>query len=105
MKKICRFKRGDTFVLNVTLTNSAGEPIVGASAGLLAQIRTIADVLIDTTVVSEISSGVYQLLVEDTTTWDTDVTYYMDIQYTDSEDIIVSSDTIAIPVIKDVSYV
>ena len=98
-----RFKRGDTFSVLATINDELGKPVTGIAAELKAQIRNRQDELVDECVIAETTTaGTYSLVVADTTEWPVDSTLFMDIQRT-SAGVISSTETIAIPVERDVT--
>lgn len=93
-------KRGDTF--------SVFADIVGSSAiditKIKAQVRNASgDLFSDLVVTSTTTADRYLLKAPVTDAWEPGI-LYMDIQYTDSSGTIISSETISIPVRKDVTY-
>lgn len=97
-------KKGDTLSFIVKRSDEAGEPMTGDAAKLRSQIRTKKDELIATFTITEtIIPGEYLFVVSALVT-DTMLPgiYLFDIEYTDGE-IVKSSDTMEIQVLKDVT--
>ena len=102
--KLDPHKRGDTFLLNLQLSNELDQPMVYQLSEMKSQIRRknnslVSDVNIELTG----EAGVYGLSVPDTAHWPIDE-IYMDVKVT-HENIIFSTETIIIPVIKDVTQI
>lgn len=100
-----RFKRGDTFRFSATVTDTAGTAIDITGWTIRAQVRTDSMALIDEAVitVTNAAGGEYQLTVADTTAWVPRETYAMDIQYIDSGGVKVSTETLYVSVLEDVT--
>ena len=96
------FKRGDTFAFISKMTDLAGLPVTGVAANLKAEVRTNAGVKLSDCVITETDTlGSYLFKVSDTTKWPV-TTIFTDIQYT-GNGVVTSSNTIAIPVEKDIT--
>lgn len=102
---VIRFKRGDTFIFSAAITDSAGTAIDISGWTISAQIRNSSMGLIDDAVitVTDAAGGAYQLLVENTDAWAPGETYVMDIQYVDSGGVKISTETLYINVLEDVT--
>lgn len=100
-----RFKRGDTFQFSAAVTDTAGTAIDITGWTIQAQVRNESMVLIDEAVitVTDAPGGEYQLTVADTTAWVPRETYVMDIQYIDSGGVKVSTETLYVLVLEDVT--
>lgn len=103
MKSLEPVKRGDTFtfiaIINDRVTQ---EPLTGITDKLKAEIRTSVGSKISDLIITETETpGTYVFKCADTKTWPI-TTIYTDIQFTD-EGIVTSSETIEIPVEKDVT--
>lgn len=99
-------KRGDTFLFSAVLRESKTGPVTNLTSWEVASmIRDAEDVLIDevTVTVTDAVNGAYTLRVDDTTAWPVGTAYW-DIQYTDSADVIRSTETITLLIIEDVTY-
>ena len=104
MKTLPNFKRGDTFAFIATIRDQIGDPITGVSANLRSQVRDKMGFKYADLSVSETETpGSYLFQVQDTTSWPADTSIYTDIEYTDGQGTITSSETIEIPVVKDVT--
>ena len=99
------FKRGDTFTLSCTYKVD-GVP-TQLPAGIRAQLRTASDRLISelTLGIVDAAAGTYTLTdtATDSALWPT-ATIFGDIQYTDSQGNVSSTDTFQIPVAKDITH-
>jgi hypothetical protein len=99
-------KRGDTFLYDAVLRQSKSGPVIDLTDWTIASmIRDGEDVLIEelTVTVTNAALGEYSIRVDDTTAWPVGTAYW-DIQYTDSNDIIRSTDTMNLNIIEDVTY-
>ncbi len=103
MQTLDPHKRGDTWQYFAVITDSEGNPMSGITDKLKCQIRSSIDDLIAEVEIEETDTpGEYKLSVESTDEWAV-ANKYMDIQYTDDNGEVVSSETILIPVEKDVT--
>jgi len=103
MQTLATHKRGDTFAYYAAITSAEGNPLTGIAANLKCQIRNSLDKLISDVKIEEtVTPGEYKFSVASTADWSV-ANKYMDIQYTDAEGSIVSSETLVIPVEKDVT--
>ncbi|WP_135553244.1 hypothetical protein [Paenibacillus cymbidii] len=100
MQATAPFKRGDSFLITADFTNNEGLTV--SKDQLRSQVRTRYDKLIAELVITEKSANVFDLTCDDTTKWPTG-NLYMDLQYTDDGEI-VSTETILVPVEKDVTH-
>ena len=101
MLNIASIKANDTFQFTLTITVD-GTLLVGATNKLLSQVRTEDDILLTNFTITEIGSGKYAFVADDTNFPEGKV--YMDVQYTDDlTNTITSSDTYSITVTKDVT--
>jgi hypothetical protein len=104
MQTLSSFKRGDTFSFIAAIANSSGTPLTGEASNLSSQIRNKSDKLYATLTITETTTlGSYLFLTNDTLDWPCGVDLYLDIQYTKGG-VITSSETIIIPVEKDVTH-
>ena len=102
MKMIGQFKQGDTFGCLVVLNDASGDPLTNKAADLKSQVRDFRGTLIEELAIRETDvAGTYLLECSDTELWPVS-TLYIDIQYTD-EDVITSTETLSISVVKDVT--
>lgn len=102
MQTLKSFKRGDTFAFYANLLNSVGEPYGGDAANLSCQVRDSQDALIATlTITATEVVGKYLFQASSTDLWPLGV-LYTDIEINE-DGIISSSETIAIPIEKDVT--
>lgn len=100
-------KRGDTFAFYANMTDETGGPLVIDLLNIKSQIRDKAYQLIaDLTVATTETPGRYLFTAPSTDNWPTETwgktTLLMDIQITTGGSVI-SSDTIEITVLKDVT--
>ena len=99
---IINIKRGDTFGFSMTLTNDSNVAITGQALNLKCQIRDGNDVLVDTMVITESDTlGTYIFRAGSTLEWHGSL--FFDIQYTDADSIVASSDAVGIMVREDVT--
>ncbi len=104
MQTLSSFKRGDTFSFIAAIASTSGTPLTGAASDLLCQIRNKADKLYcDLTITETQTPGSYLFITSDTLDWPCGVDLYLDIQYT-TGGTVSSSETIIIPVEKDVTH-
>jgi hypothetical protein len=104
MQTLSSFKRGDTFSFIAAIASTSGTPLTGAANNLLCQVRNKGDKLYSTLTITEITPpGSYLFLTNDTLDWPCGTDLYLDIQYT-ANGIVTSSETIIIPVEKDVTH-
>lgn len=97
-------KRGDTLSFILRRIDEEGEPQIGIASKLKSQIRNRKDVLITEFIITETTDlGDYLFVVPANITSSLDVgTYYFDVEYTDN-DIVSSSKTEEIQVVKDIT--
>ena len=95
-------KKGDTFAFTAAFEENS-EPVTGIAAKLKAQVRDPYDKLITEIAIAETETlGTYLFTTEDTTEdWPVGQ-IYCDIQLTDGE-IVTSSETFSINLVKDVT--
>lgn len=103
MSGTIQFKRGDTLKLSCTYMLdgvAATTPV-----GIQSQVRTHAGVLVAELVVSRVddATGRFDLSCADTTAWPITV-LQCDIQYTDANGNIASTDNLAIQVLRDITH-
>lgn len=104
MQTLSPFKRGDTFSFIAAIASTSGTPLTGAASNLLCQIRNKVDKLYSDLTITETSTpGSYLFITNDTLDWTCGTDLYLDIQYTVGG-IVTSSETIIIPVEKDVTH-
>lgn len=99
------WKRGDTFEAECTYKNDVGGAVDLDGITITSQFRLPRGVLIsdaDVEIVSPASSGVFRVIVADTDDWPTGILEW-DIQYRLDGGSIVSSDTILVNVVRDVT--
>lgn len=99
-------KRGDAFTWPFILKDESGVVITGAASKLKSQVRSnVTDTLWeDLTIVETGTPGTYMISALRTSDWPIE-TLIMDIEYTPAPgELPSSSDTINIPVIKDVTH-
>jgi len=97
-------KRGDTFNFTIIAKDANEEAISGAAARFKTQIRSGGGVLYSDLIITETDTpGQYIFRALSTESWPGGSVLYTDIQYTDINGDILSSDTIAIDVRKDVT--
>ena len=98
-------KRGDTYQISIALTAEDGEtPIDITEWTVKSQVRkrkTLVTELVFAAV--DLANGSFTLTAEDTTEWPTG-TLSSDIEYTDGDGIIRSSETYEIDVEGDITY-
>lgn len=97
-------KKGDTLSFIVIRKDDAGNPLIGDESKLKAQIRDSEDTLYGAFVITELSTlGEYLFTVDATITKDFILgKLYFDIEYKDN-DIVYSTDTVTINVLRDVT--
>lgn len=98
------FKRGDTFNPLIRVTEDNSEPVNISNWTIISQVRDIRDNLISTLNVSNRvdSSGEFNLGTLDTSSWPVGELFW-DIQYINAEGVKISTETIVIRCIKDIS--
>lgn len=105
MERIEPLKRGDTFAMYINMTDSSSEepvPLVVPVVNIKCQVRTEYDRLVqDLDVLDTDTPGKYIIQSDDTQNWPIG-DLYSDIQIT-VNDIVSSSDTFIIPIVKDVT--
>lgn len=96
-------KRGDTFAYSFELTDN-GTPLTGIAGQLKSQVRTNGgDLLSELAIAETATPGTYVATAASTAEWPVK-TVYFDIQRTDSNGVVTSTDTVGIDVIKDVTF-
>jgi hypothetical protein len=102
MQSLPKHKRGDTFSFEVSLNGTVWD---GAAVGeLKSQIRDLADTLVADLIVTVTETpGTFRFKAADTSNWPIG-TVVTDIQRTAPDGTITSSETLKIPVIKDVTH-
>jgi hypothetical protein len=99
-------KRGDTFDLECTAYESLDGPARSlAGWSIRSQVRSQSGALLTELVVTmtDVATGSYRLSLgpgSNTSTWSVGV-YAMDIEYTDPDGVIQSTETLAVSVIRD----
>ena len=97
-------KRGDTFILNVSLKDEAGQPIALPVDKLRSHVRDSKDVLLANLSISAgATSGQYVFRAPSTLDWPVGSRLNMDLEM-DIDGSIRSSETVGINVIKDVTH-
>jgi hypothetical protein len=99
-------KRGDTFLYDAALKETATGPAIDITDWVIAaQIRAVDLTLIEdiTVTVTDAAQGEYELYVADTTTWPIGKAR-MDVQYTDNTGVIRSTETIDVKIIQDQTF-
>lgn len=98
-----KMKKGDTFSYYANVKDANGNPVIDGVDKIKSQIYNDKDIkLADLTITTTDVVGKYLFRVLNTTTFPTDATLFTDIQYTDG-DVIVSSETMTIQILKDVT--
>ena len=99
------FKRGDTFILQNTVSiNTAAQDITTWT--ITSKVRHTSSNFVDELTVTKTDAvnGVYQLKKQDTSLWPTK-TLLCDVQYViASSGQVISTETFEIPVVADVTY-
>lgn len=107
MSKKINIKRGDTFWFSIKATlivNDVQVPQSGLANNFKCMIRDDSETLLGTMVITESdTAGTYIFRCESTSDWP-EGTIYFDIQYTDENNIIESTETVDVVVTKDVTY-
>lgn len=99
-----KIKRGDTADFSATLTDSLGAAITGKATNLKCQFRDVDGNLVKELTVSESDTpGTYIFRAGDTSGYPAGEQLYCDIQYTDADGIVSSTDTFSITVREDVT--
>lgn len=100
-------KRGDTFVLQCEAKNDSGTAINLTGWTIKAQIKaqvrgrwSFADTFVVS--VTNAASGTFKITKSDTKSWPVGLAY-MDIEYTDGSGRIMSTETICVTVVADVT--
>ena len=98
------FKRGDTFELDVEVTDVNGDPQPLTDWEIASQVRDKDGVLVADLVVVEVTplTGIYKLVKSDTTDWPVEL-LSCDIQYTTDAGQIVSTETFEIQCLVDIT--
>lgn len=105
MQKTEEFKAGDTFIL--TCNYAIGKNPEPLPPGIRSQIRTPDGVLVAELALNVISQddGVFTLRTDTTQTWfDISDTMFCDVQFTDADGVVFSTNTYEVPVIQDVTH-
>lgn len=91
---ILKFKRGDTFRLNVTVTTDDGAAMDITGWVIRCQVRTSDLTLVDTLTATMLqpTAGTYKLEAASTASWQLG-TLVVDIEYTDAGGTVFSTDT------------
>jgi hypothetical protein len=99
-----RIKRGETFLLECQVLESDGTALDIADWGIASQVRDGYDVLIADLEVDIYApeAGKYRLLCDDTKDWPPGLNR-MDIAYTDVGDRMLSTETLAVTVVHEVT--
>lgn len=98
------FKRGDTFIATIAVTDGETElPVDITDWEIKSQIKVgyklVAELEVD---VQDAENGEYTLTFEDTTRWPLEH-LHCDIQYTDSDNKILSTQTFIINCVRDIT--
>ena len=99
--QITEHKRGDTFVKSNVVEDANG-PVDITTWTIASSLRDADDTKVAdcVVVVTNASAGAYTLTVADTTLWPIGALFW-DIQYTDGDDVIFSTETIQVNVLLD----
>lgn len=101
-----KIKRGDSFNFSAAITDDSNVAISGIAANLKCQVRDMDDNLItEMTIAEGGTAGTYIFRSGDTNNWPSDEKLYCDIQYTDTDGIVASTDTFGITVREDVTHI
>lgn len=100
MQVTAPFKRGDSFLITADFTGNEGVTVTKDQ--LRSQVRTRYDKLIAELEIADKTTNVFDLTCDDTSKWPIG-NLYMDLQYTNDSEI-VSTETILIPIEKDVTH-
>lgn len=97
-------KKGDTFEVTCTYENDAGAPVSLDGITITSQLRTPAGALVAdcTATVTSVPNGTFTLLVADTSSWPV-AKLEFDVQYALTGGRIISSETVNVHVVKDVT--
>lgn len=98
-------KRGDTYELSGTLTDDQGSPINLTGWQIASQIRTQDGTLVAVLVpvVDNAAEGAYRLTFPgDNSTWPVGF-HHQDVEYTDSQGKRISTETITVNVVEDIT--
>ncbi len=103
MEKL-EFKRGDTFSPLISVTEDNNEPVNITNWTILSQVRDRQDTLVSALTVSNRnnSAGTFNLSAASTSTWPVGELYW-DIEYTNASGVKVSTETVLIKCLKDIS--
>ena len=99
-------KRGDTFVYSAVIRESKSGPAIDLTGWTIASMIRDADSLLiaDLDVsITTAASGAYAIRADITDEWPIGQAYW-DIQYTDADGVIRSTETINLQIIEDVTY-
>lgn len=103
MKRLPSFKRGDSFGLTVSLTDSLDAPITGAASRLRSQIRTVTGSLVAELDITESgTAGTYFLQAGETESWPIELVR-MDVEYTSEGGAVSSTETMEFQVEEDIT--
>jgi len=99
-----QIKRGDSFNFSAAITDDSDVAISGIASKLQCQIRDMdGNLITEMTIAEGGTAGTYIFRSGDTSNWPADEKLYCDIQYTDADGIIASTDTFGITVREDVT--
>ena len=97
-------KRGDSFNFSAAITDDSDVAISGIASKLKCQIRDLdGNLITEMTITEGGTAGTYIFRSGDTSNWAADEKLYCDIQYTDADGIIASTETFGITVREDVT--
>jgi len=100
---LIRAKRGDTFSLTGTRTDSAGNPVSLGGVSIAAQLRRDGVAIDLTTSVVDAGQGTFRLTAPsaDTETWTLGI-YECDVEFTAGA-VVESTETFAVQIVEDVT--
>jgi len=109
MLSLGTFKRGDTFRFYNDITDENGIAIIGAASKLKSQLRDSFETLIADLVITEdaVTAGRYYFSLPDTVdtnSWPISV-FFLDVQYTSDDGTVMTSETVSVSVVKDVTHI
>lgn len=101
---ILKFKQGDTYIVSCQLTDNDDQPINITNFTIRSQVRTPTDDLIAELTITKTDSelGMFDMEETDTQSWPVGC-QFQDIEYTDGDGIIVSTQTFKIDVQQDIT--
>lgn len=101
---IIKFKQGDTYIVSCQLTDDDDQPIDITNFDIRSQVRTPSNELIAQLEITKTDSplGMFEMEEADTQDWPAGC-QFQDIEYTDDQGIIVSTQTFKIDVQKDIT--